>query len=153
MPTTPNEKGDVARLLKEVTLLPTASIVDLGSGWGGMARFLAKTYPDHPVIGYEESWFPYLISKWMQWIRPLSNLTFKKENFYRADLSKVGLVYCYLFRAGALRVEKELLPKLPATAQLISLAFAFPNTIPIRQVPTMGLWNGAAYLYNSTRAD
>ena len=48
-----------ATLLAMLPLTVDGPVYDLGSGWGGLARALARRYPRTPVIGFEVSPLPW----------------------------------------------------------------------------------------------
>ena len=71
-------------------------LIDLGSGWGTLVIELARTYPDQQVIGYELSWFPWLISIVRKYSLHLENLTLYRKDFKNAELSNSANLFCYL---------------------------------------------------------
>ncbi|NQY94885.1 MAG: hypothetical protein HRT43_12020, partial [Campylobacteraceae bacterium] len=76
----PSSLMAVKNISKRVRNHKNKTLVDLGSGFGSLAIYLAFKNRDKKVIGYEISYFPWLISSFFQKILMLKNLT-----FYRKD--------------------------------------------------------------------
>lgn len=81
-------------LLAHTDVTKPYKIVELGSGWGGPLKKLARIYKNAEIVGYEISPFPYYVSK----IRTMFNKRIKvyKRNFFHDDLSGYDITYCYL---------------------------------------------------------
>ncbi len=60
---------------------PPRRIYELGSGWGGLSRHIAREHPDISVTGIERSLIPYLFSRLMLAVRRLPNLRFRFQDF------------------------------------------------------------------------
>jgi len=65
---------------------------DLGSGFGGFCRYLAKQCPEIPIVGVENSLLPYIVSKAIQWIWRYPNLKFYRRDFLTTDLRALANV-------------------------------------------------------------
>src|SRR5262245_33759387 len=81
-------------------------VLELGSGFGGLARATAAHVPKARVIGYELSLFPYWISILVLRFAPITNLRFVREDFERAHLGE-SVVLCYLFPGGMSRLAER----------------------------------------------
>lgn len=99
-------------------------IAELGAGWGGMTRALAKIAP---VTAFEASYLPYLVSR-------LRGHDVKRADFFTADLSGYDVVYCYLSPAHMARLGPKLAVELKPGATIISNAFAIPGWQPAHMV-------------------
>jgi len=145
MPTTPQ----VSRLLMaECPAQVRGDILELGSGWGGMALKLAHKYPQNRVIGYEMSLLPY----WISVIRSKlfssgGNLKFVRKNFYNPSFNDAGLVMCYLSNPHMAKLEGKFLQELPSGAQVISSTFHCPNWQPLRTQDIVRLFNAQIFVY------
>jgi hypothetical protein len=64
-----------------VAAAPDGPVVDLGSGWGTLAISVARVDPGRRVIGYEVSWFPWLVSVALARVLRLSNVRFVRADF------------------------------------------------------------------------
>ncbi|MCB1119483.1 MAG: class I SAM-dependent methyltransferase [Chlamydiia bacterium] len=137
MPTYGKAKRIVVQLARKHAEGP---IIDCGSGFGTLVKALAKKTP-HPVIGYELSPIPYLISRLFTWHQP--NVTLHRQNFLTAPLDDASVIVCYLYPGGM----ATLLPKLPSNTWVISHAFALPNTTPQDVITVDDAWGTKIYLY------
>ncbi len=128
------------------TLIPEhfeGKVVDLGSGWGDLALFLAKKFPESTVTGYEMSYVPYLVSK----MRAKSNLNFFYSDFFNKNLKPFNVVVCYLYPAGMERLKLKLEKELLNGTLVISNTFAVPGWTPIQIVELTDLYRTKIYLY------
>ncbi len=76
------------------------SLIDLGSGWGTLVIAVARKYPHQQVIGYELSWFPWLISIIRKYSLRLDNLTLYRKDFKKAELSNASILLSFPWRYG-----------------------------------------------------
>lgn len=117
----------------------TGTIYDLGSGFGSMLFFFSFRYPKATIIGYEQSLFPYLISK--IWLKR-KNIEIKRVDFRKEKL-KQGWFYIYLYSQGM----RELNPDLFKGSFLISNTFQLmiPYT---RKIPVLDWYRSHLYFYD-----
>ena len=102
-------------------------IYELGSGWGGLAIYLARAHPERIIRGYEISTIPYLFSVLAGRWSGLENLEFRRQDFMRQDLSDAAAVVCYLFPKGM----EQLAVKLEGqSVVVVSNTFAMPGWEP-----------------------
>ncbi len=147
-PTSPSVRRTMMALLPE--RLPghhNGSIVELGSGWGGVAFALAKRYPLHPVIGYELSIIPWAVSRARLLVQPQANLNFRKTDFMRANLTESALVICYLMPETMVPLADRLERGLPNGALVLCNTFALPNWRALDQVNAPDMYSSPVYLY------
>lgn len=127
---------------------PGGNIVELGSGWGGMAIAAAKTYPGASVTGIEYSLFPYLFSRLRRLFHPaLKNLEFARRDFFSYPLEGASVVLCYLTNPLMARLKDKFLRELPPGARVISSTFFIPGWEPEKTEDVKGLWDTRIYLY------
>ena len=121
------------------------NVIELGSGWGGMTRRLARTFPDAYVTGYEQSWLPLAVSKIALMFMPRVRII--NADIFTLDLSNADLIFCYLTPWHM----QQLLPKfdreLKAGAFVVSAAFPMLDKTPETQVISKGLIDIPVYLY------
>ena len=113
---------------------PGGTVFELGAGWGGLASALARRYPTRPVIGYELSPVPWLVAKARRRLTGPTNLTLKRADFLRADLSPAGLMVCYLCPTGMARLRPKLEAELRPGSVVVSHFFAVPGWHPEQPV-------------------
>lgn len=99
-------------------------IVDLGSGWGTLALYIAKKNPDKTVVGYELSPIPFYFSKLLVLISNQKNLIFYKKDFMDIKFQSDTLYICYLFPQGMEKIEKKLIDD-TISPIIISSTFSF----------------------------
>lgn len=127
MPTGPGTRRVMLRLLPAAI---DGTIYDLGSGWGGLARALARRYPDTPVVGIELSPLPWLFAAAMLRLRPLPNLRFRRADFLSAPLADAGAVAFYLMPAPVRQLTPKLEAELRPGTPVVSNGFAVPGWAP-----------------------
>jgi len=124
------------------------TIIDLGSGWGGLVFALARKYPERPVIGYELSWLPWAYSHLYKIFYRLHNVEIRRQNFLMADISKASLLVCYLFPEGMMKLQKKLAEEPCSGVTLISSTFALPEHEPIDTIRLGDLYHTPIYIYS-----
>lgn len=114
------------------------TILDLGCGWGGLVISLARLFPNARIIGYEISPWPYLFSK-IKGLIHSRNISIKREDFFKKDISGANLVFCYLspYHMNAL---KEKLRTLAKGSCVISCSFPITGWEPDRTETVKGLF-------------
>ncbi|MCP4392893.1 MAG: hypothetical protein GY804_01275 [Alphaproteobacteria bacterium] len=60
------------------------TILEIGSGWGGMTRMAAKSFPDKKIISYEISLVPYLFTRIVFLIFPCKNVELHYGDAFKA---------------------------------------------------------------------
>jgi hypothetical protein len=134
-------------MLAAVQAAPAGPMLDLGSGWGTLAIAVARRFPEREVIGYELSWVPWAVSGLLQRAMGLDNLSFRREDFMRADVSKASVLLCYLFHQGMQRLADKLARE-GAPAVLVSHTFALPPSWqPDEIIPLNDLYRSRIYVY------
>jgi hypothetical protein len=144
MPTMPR----VRRKMLEFASPPGDSIVELGSGWGGMAIAAARAFPGTRVTGLERSVFPYLFSRLRRLLAPgLKNLSFRRENFFSYPLCNASTVLCYLTNPLMAKLKDKLMHELPPGAKVVSSTFFIPGWEPERTEEVKGPWTTRIFVY------
>lgn len=126
-------------------------IVELGSGWGGIAIDAAQKYPDAKIIGFECSPVPLLAARIRKMMRPrLKNLSFVNKNFFTHDMNDADVVLCYLSNPHMAQLEPKLDQELKPGAEVISSTFAMPSW-QLRNVSTIGgMYDTKIFSYEKT---
>lgn len=123
------------------------SVVELGSGWGTLALHIGKVLPQCVVVGYENSPVPYFVSKVLRVILAVSNVRFKRVDFYRVPLSDFDVVVCYLYSGAMEKLRVSFDNELRSGTWVISHTFAVPGWIPERVVEVSDLYRTKVYVY------
>ena len=102
-------------------------IYELGSGWGGLARELAKAFPERKVIAYENSPLPWLFSRCIQLLNRQANLELCLGDFWKSQLVDAKCVVFYQFRSGMPRIWKKMQAECEEHTPIISYCFSIPS--------------------------
>lgn len=140
MPTQPAARKALFSLLPDKV---KGSVLELGSGWGTLAFPLAHKYPKNSVIAYEISYVPFYFSWFRQKIFGPSNLSLKKEDFYKESFQEAGLVVTYLFPAAM----KKLATRIPKNVTVVSNTFFLPGREASQILKLQDLFNTTLFLY------
>lgn len=144
LPTTAIGRGLILGALPE---RDGATIVEAGSGWGGLAVSIARARPGAQVIGYELSPLPWLFSRLRQLVQRTPNLRFRRQDLLQASFRGVDVVVCYLHAGAIEALEPKLRRELPEGAVLISNTFQIPGwkASEVREPPVR--FDAPVYIY------
>ncbi len=110
LPTFPSVRDTMLAMLPDQLDGP---VYELGSGWGGLARTLARRYPAVLVRGFEVSILPWAVSRAILGIAGPDNLFLSSKDFHNADLADAALVVCYLTGPAMEKLRPKLEAELP----------------------------------------
>lgn len=147
IPPMPSSKKAYLAMIQLVEKTGTDTIVDFGSGWGSLVIRLAKKYPQRKVIGYELSLLPWVVSCLIKKTLGLKNLTIRRQDFFKADLSNVSVIICYLFPEAMEKLSNKILKDNTAVNFIISNNFAFPAVPPSKTIRLNDFYQSNVYLY------
>lgn len=145
MPTGRRVNRVVLDVLQEVN--PKGRVVELGSGWGNLAVGIGKQVPHCSVVGYENSPVPYFVSQVLRVVLVVSNVVFKRVDFYAVPLSDFNLVVCYLYPGAMETLREKFETELQPGTWIISHTFAVPGWAPERVVEVSDLYRTKVYVY------
>lgn len=128
LPASPPMRRSLDALLPEGSV--AGEILELGSGWGGLAFHLADRFPGAWVTGVELSSFPYYVARLRLFLRPRRNLVFERRDFMADPLGDPALIVCYLYPEAMPRLKKKIETELGSGFTIVSVAFAFPDWMP-----------------------
>lgn len=123
------------------------AIVDLGSGWGTLVIGAAKRQPNRQVIGYELSYFPWLVSVVCKRLFKLHNLKIYRQDFRAADLNNAAVVCCYLMPKGMQALAEKLSTEQPKNLYVVSNTFGLPGQQAVETWRLNDLYRSPIYLY------
>ena len=141
----------IATFLEAVPMNPGQLLVDLGCGDGRILRKFRKRYGVR-AVGFEINPLAYLKAR--VFCLGLGGIEIRLQNFWKADIKKADVVFCYLFpdviKALSARLKKELKPG----AFIVSCNFKLPDFIPDRVLrPDSVLYNDPIYIYRIPKSD
>ena len=122
-------------------------VIELGSGWGGVANALARHYPKKKVVGLEVSFIPWLFSNLRLFCQPQPNLSFHFQNFFKTDLSETSLIVCYLVPDTMERLREKFNLELPDGSLIVSNTFALNDWVPSKVLRADDVYRSPVYLY------
>ncbi len=123
------------------------SIVDLGSGWGGVGFVMAKRYPNHPVIGFEVSFLPWVISRLRLMFFSQDNLTFQRTDFMQANLASAALAICYLAPESMTAIGDKLNRQMAVGALVLANTFSIREWRELDRKTAADMYRSPVYLY------
>ena len=150
MPSSNATRARVMEVLADYAHL--GSVVELGSGWGGLTRRIARHYPLANVVGVERSPVPWLASVLLQLPVLPAPGTPRGPRYRLADIRKLSVcdrtVYIgYLSRPLMTGVRNAFERDMPTGGVLISAAFAMPGWTPTRTLQAGDLYRTPVYVY------
>lgn len=125
----------------------SGTVLELGAGWGTLARPLAWRYRENQVIAYELSPLPWLVLKLRQLVRPRSNLSIRRVDFMDAGFDEAALIVCYLYPGAMARLRPKFEAELRPGTWVVSNAFPVPGWQPEAVVPAEDAFGGEVYFY------
>lgn len=148
MPTPPSTRHAMIDTIEQKN---PETIVELGSGWGGVAIEAAKKYPHSEIIGFECSPVPLMFARLRKLLSPsLKNLKFVRRDFFKFDMRNADVVLCYLSNPHMAKLEPKLDRELQEGAEIISSTFHMPHW-KTHHVDTIGgMYDTKIYAYQKT---
>lgn len=147
---TPSSRKVINRIQKVLPPLIKGRIVELGSGWGTLAIFLARHFPLSQIDAYEISPIPFLVSKLAVFILSLKNVAFFREDIFKVSLKNASLTVCYLYPGAMIRLKEKFESELAPLSYVLSHTFAVPGWTPILIEYADDLYRTPIYLYQIT---
>lgn len=162
IPPMPSSRKLRRAVLEAIADLPPGSrVVDIGSGWGGLVRRIARERPDLIVEGYERSPIPYLFSRLVSALclrAPGGGRRGNRPRLHGADAREQNLAdgVCYItyLSPDGMKWVRALFEKhLPRNARLVSAVFAVPGWTPARILRPGDIHGSRVYVYELGVAD
>ncbi len=122
-PYVPTFSRDLHDIFTEIQLPKNALVIDLGSGDGRLLLIAAKK--GYTAIGYEINPLLWAVSVWR--LRNYPNAHTRLKSLWKADVKDADLVFTFLNKIYAARLEKKLLAEMKAGSYFSSFGFAYGN--------------------------
>ena len=126
---------------KVAALLPAGSlrIIDIGSGFGGLAFFLASQRRDCQVVGVEVAPLPWAVSKlhaaW-QGMRGEASPEFRRGDYRKLNLADYDVIFAYLSPAAMPSLWEQARRQMRPGCLLLSYEFEVPGQVPHLTIAT-----------------
>lgn len=120
------------------------TLIDLGSGSGGLLRRLAQARPDSRCVGIEAAPLPLLISRCLK--RP-ANVDLRWGDFWAEPLGGYDLVYAFLSPVPMTRLWDKARREMARDSVLVSNSFAVPGITPTRIIEVADRRHTRLYCY------
>ena len=142
-PTSPSVKKALTTLLPDKVF---GEIHELGSGWGSLLSAIKRQYPNNQVFAHERSPIPRLFSRLAtKLLKTDVNIT--NQDIFAVNLSKSGLVLCYLYPAAMAKFSSHFRSELPNNCWIISHTFHLPGWKPVKEIYASDIYRTRIYLY------
>jgi hypothetical protein len=145
MPSSAALRATVLDMVREAG--PAERIVDLGAGWGGLARSAALLFPQRRVEALEISWVPYLFGKAVSGIIGPGNLQVRRGDLSREVFDGDTIYICYLSPPAMSSLAETLATASTPRCRIVSAAFALPGWAPAERWVAGDLMRSPVYLY------
>lgn len=135
----------IEAFLNAVPMKPGQVVVDLGCGDGRILRRVYKRYGVE-AIGYEMNPLAYCKARLLS--LGFGRVRIRLRNFWKADLSKADVIFCYLYPDVMRDLSKKLRKELRPGAVVVSCNFALPDWHSARVLrPGNNLHNDPIFIY------
>lgn len=108
-------------------------VIDIGSGLGGCAMYLANTHPDAQVEGIEVAPLPWLASV-MSALLKRSTARFKLGNYHQLNFLHYDIIFAYLSPAAMDELWQKAANEMRQGCLLISLEFEIIGIQPTQHI-------------------
>jgi hypothetical protein len=129
-------------------LLPDSkgfSMIDLGSGLGGVLARLSAIRSDGNYIGVETAPLPFVISKLR--LASMRNCRVIWGNFWQRDLGHIDVVYAYLSPVPMAQLWQKVKLEMKPGSLFISNTFTVPGVAPDRTIPLDDMSSSILYVW------
>lgn len=127
-------------------LPPSAVVADLGSGLGGLLRYLSQQRPDGRYVGMEIAPLPYLLS-WLRMRLSTACCEVRWGSLWQVDLQPFDVVYAYLSPVPMSDLWHKIQHEMRPGTLFISNTFQIPDVEPDEIVPLDDLHQSRLYIY------
>jgi SAM-dependent methyltransferase len=110
------------------------TMIDLGCGDGKALRFFVKNFWITNATGYDFNLPAILFGKLVNKRLKIDNITLKRGDFLKVDISKYDYVYLYLLTAYLEKIEDFVFENMWDDAIIISNTFRFKKHEPVEVI-------------------
>ena len=130
-------------------LLPEAnnfSMIDLGSGLGGVLARMSDARPDGNYIGMETAPLPFMLS--MLRLAGMRNCKVIWGDFWQRDLGNIDVVYAYLSPVPMEKLWQKVRREMKPGSLFISNTFPVPGVAPDRAIQLDDMSGSVLYVWH-----
>lgn len=131
----------VAGLLPEQAGL---RVVDLGSGIGGLVKYLSDVRDDAELVGIEAAPLPFLVGR-LRTVGTRCSMHF--GSLWDADLTKFDVAYAYLSPVPMSKLWEKVKSEMRPGSLFVSNTFAVPEVVPTETVQLDDFHASILYIY------
>lgn len=146
---TPTLKKVRNTLCENLPNINDGSVAILGSGFGILLCSVAKKYSHLKIIGYENSFIVYLVSKCFVW--RYSNIELKKDDFFKHNIGGNKLLVCYLYPGAMEKLKQKLSLELDENIHIVTHTFAFRGIKESKIIYANDIYKTPIYFYEFKR--
>jgi len=121
-PFVPSNRKTIEKMLRVAKIKAGERVVDLGCGDGRIV-FRAEKEFGAKAEGYEISIFVWLLAQSNRILKRAKSKIYRR-NFFKADISKADVVFCYLFPEVMQKLSPKFKKELKKGARIISASFS-----------------------------
>ncbi|PID52015.1 MAG: hypothetical protein CR972_03875 [Candidatus Moraniibacteriota bacterium] len=125
-PWLPTFSRDMKRIVEIANLDEGDVFCELGSGDGRVSFYVSEKSPQAKIIGVEISYILHSIASVKKMFSHAKNITFKREDIYRTNLSDVDVIYVFATSRSANRLARYLQKSVKKGSRIISYNFQLP---------------------------
>ncbi len=134
----------IPNILDALDLVDSSVFYELGCGDARIVIAAAEADPKTTCFGVELALAPWLVAKFNLWrarqgsekkFRTLKNITIRKENMFKTDLSQATHVFCYLYPGLMQDLHTKFKRELPPGAKVVSCDFEIKAKKPEKIIP------------------
>ncbi len=123
------DKETIWKIIDEAGIKEPMTIYELGCGRALFLREVEKAYPRAKLIGLENLFSLYLLTKIHLKLRR-SRIELLKRDFFKVNLGNAALIYCYLNNTTMTRLGEKFRQECRSGTQIISRSFILPGFEP-----------------------
>ena len=124
-PFVPSNRKTIKKMLEVAKIKKGERVIDLGCGDGRIVIAAEKRFGAR-AEGYEVSIFVWLLAQ-MNRLLKLSPVKIYRRNFFKADLSKADVIFCYLLPEVMEKLSPKFKKELKKGARVVSASFRLPG--------------------------
>lgn len=140
-------------LLPQVHSVHGFKFIDIGSGTGGVPRYLSKVRSDGQFTGIESAPLPYWISKLLLNLSGRSNCRIIWGSFWAHDLAEYDVVYAYLSPVPMAKLWEKIRREMRPGSLFISNTFVVPEYSPDYSITLEDLQHSTLHIWRIQARD